>query len=76
MDQPLLEGRDPVPQQLDFSLHYPNFINGALKVVFPVSISGAIWNVTGIPVLYFYSPACLWNLLTSLHEDRAVVKTF
>ena len=39
MDQALLEASNPVPQQLDFSLPYLHIRKGALKVVFPVSIS-------------------------------------
>lgn len=49
------------------------FYKRCSEVVFPVSISGAMWNVTGLPVLNFYSFACLWNLLASLHEDHALV---
>lgn len=45
MDQALLEARNPVPQQLDFSLLYLNIIKSALKVVFPVNNSEAMWNV-------------------------------
>lgn len=73
MDQPLLEARNPVPQQLDFSLPYLNFIKVALKVVFPVNISGAIWSAMGISILDFYSSACLWSILASLCEDHALV---
>lgn len=34
MDQPLLEARNPVPQQLDLSLHYLKCVKVALKKYF------------------------------------------
>lgn len=63
MDQALLEARNPVPQQLDFSLPYLHIIKSVLKLVFPVSIL----------ILNFYSFACLWNILAPLHEDYTLV---
>lgn len=69
MDQLLLEARNPVPQQLDFSLYYLKFIKVALKAVFPVNISGQ----REMSVLNVYSSACLQNMLTSLHEGHAPV---